>query len=246
MKASYLIQYLTSLLSQAQILLEQFQKDRNPSSLHDFRTTIRKVRALSKFFLPESLHFPKTLQSAIKQTNEIRELDVLSEMLEKYPDLREAVFSKRMKRGETVFNEAFCDLIVHHLDDYTHQLLDTNLSVSAEETVSRTLRHYDRCMKQLHSLGKNERSVYLHKLRIKFKIARYALEFLKFAEMKPSDHFIENCKCSQDRLGKIQDLKTHMKWLKEFARENPSLPFEKVIASKKRMLKKLKGTIRSG
>jgi len=245
MKAALLTQHLTYLAHHARIVYWQFEKKHDPDLLHDFRTTMRKLRSLTKFFADENLQFPNTLKAYIRQTNEIRELDVFIETLEKYPKIRSELMILRSKKIAEIFTSDFTEKLTSELVSYSQLLYRKNPAFSSESTIDKVLNHFKECQSKFMALDQNEKSKTLHKLRIRFKDARYIFEFLDQMGLLQSSVYIETCKQTQNNLGVIQDTKNQIQWLKHLASENPTLHLEKIIAARKRKLKKLKGTIQS-
>lgn len=206
---------------------------------------MRRLRSLSNFFLQESLQFPKTLQAYNKQTNHIRELDVFIETLARHPKIRTELMAIRSNIIHETFTSDFLLRLNNELDVYEERIYKKNPTFTFEDTLEKGLIHFQECHTQLHSLSGEEKSKTLHKLRIHFKDVRYLFEFFDQMNLLQAESYIEASKAIQNTLGKIQDTKNQIQWLKRLAVKSPELNLQRMITSKKKTLKELKGTIRS-
>lgn len=240
MKPTPLTQYLLYQLYHARVMFLKYRSEHRAETLHSFRIAIRKIRSISKLLLDTDLVFPPMLKEGVKATNDLRELDVLIASLDKYPKIRKELLRYQPKLFEERLNDLFSAALLQNLEDYYTLIFEADPPIFREIAVQKILTHYQHCLDELNALTGDEKPKDLHKLRIKFKDARYGFEFLDFTELHPSAELIDYCKVMQERLGKVQDYVNQLDWLETFAAENPALNLAELIENRSKKLKKLK------
>lgn len=245
MKISSLTKYLLYQLYRARLLIGDVGPQK-PESLHQLRVALRRVRSLTKLYCPDSLPFPKPLKNLLKTTNSLRELDVL--ILSIDPESHKRV---RLKLAEICaeeyrlgFNEAFQKELAAALDDFYDTVASLNPDPLGDTLIEKAQEHYHESILRYEALPPDASRKVIHALRIRFKISRYALEFLHESGLKNEKEKLLECKHYQNRFGEIQDLYNQIRWLKRFYKEHPIHRLGKLLKERKKMLKKLKETSR--
>lgn len=223
MKTSPLIKYLSFQLYTAILLMPRISKKSDPELLHKFRVAIRKTRSLIKLYMPEEYAFSDLLKHIVQETNELRELDVflLENELSHYPLLQEEIKKYRKTLFEKQFTKKRVKATGKTLDVLYEDIVKTESSLEAERLISKAEASYKHCMQNYRAIDKETTEKQLHQLRIDFKVARYALEFLTESGLKNKKKKINTCKKTQERLGRVQDSANQIVWVKHFCKEHP-------------------------
>lgn len=240
MHATPLTRYLTYQLYHARLLIQRIGPA-DPEPLHQFRVTLRRVRALLKLYFPDAKLFPKSLKGLIRQTNTLRELDVFVHSLdpERHKHPLKSLSRYRSDEYKALFADEFTSSLYHLLDTLYDDLLRQNLFLDPESMITVAQDHYAQSTFAYAELSADATPQERHKLRIRFKISRYGLEFLNESGVKNEAEMISECKRLQARLGEMQDLFNQIEWLGEFCADHPNPEFEELLRERKKKLKKL-------
>jgi CHAD domain-containing protein len=178
----------------------------------------------------------------IKATNPLRELDVF--LLTINPKSTKKVFKQlhtlRNEKYKTLLNEDFKIQLIQSIESFYDLITDVNPSMDDKELIKIAHQYYDKSVKEYNELPLSSSSKQLHALRIRFKISRYALEFLQFTNLEHTQDNIEESKKIQDILGTLHDLHNQVKFLKKLQNEHPSKELKKVLLDRKKLLKNSK------
>ena len=203
MKVSPLLKYLSFQLYTAILLSPKISEKSDPEYLHKFRVAIRRSHSLITLYMPEQYAFLDLLKGIVQKSNELRELDVFSKERELlyYPHLQKALQQHR----KTLFDETLtlkARLKTNRLLNCVYDDLHANtIGLDSEELISRAQTHYKQCMQSYRDIDKKTTEKQLHRLRLDFKIARYAFEFLTESALKDEKKKLDRCKQKQDQLG---------------------------------------------
>jgi CHAD domain-containing protein len=115
--------------------------------------------------------------------------------------------------------------------------LEKSLFPTLKEEFRLAYQHYEESLKNYFTLVQSASPKELHKLRIGFKISRYAFDFLYDSGLKDSYEKIEESKELQDNLGKLHDLYNQIKLLTTLQKQKPSHALKTLIMERKRLLK---------
>lgn len=246
MRATALTRYLTYQLYHARLLLRRIGED-DPEPLHQFRITLRRVRALLKLFFPDAKLFPQPLKELVRETNALRELDVFFHSLDQHSHkhARKMLKSYRAKEYAKRFGEPVRSHFYTQIDALYDTLQDANLTTESADMIERAQNHYARNVHDYRVLSDEATPKERHKLRIRFKISRYALEFLDEAGLKNEAEIIAECKRLQGHLGELQDLVNQVEWLERFCEDHPHEEFDELLKERKKRLKKVIASSRS-
>jgi len=125
--------------------------------------------------------------------------------------------------------------------DKTHDALyGINENLDPDELEQKAVTQYDNSVGAYEALTPDTTSEQLHKLRINFKISRYALEFIQESGIAQVEKKIKRCKKIQDELGAVQDAKNQLKLLKWFCKKSRLDECGKLLNKRKREYKNLK------
>lgn len=242
MKTTSLRQYLVFQLATAIQNTSEISGDADIEFLHKFRVAIRRSRSLLKLFHPDAYAFNAVLKEIVQTTNELRELDVFLASLDQitYPTLFNEIEKYRQKRFKAIWSEPFIQTTVKKLYQLHDEIQMLDLPYRKKELIASTEKYYSESLETFHDLRKDTSNEALHELRIKFKISRYALEFLNSCNLRDKHKKIKECKQIQDHLGEIQDAANQLDWLKHFCDEHPCKECNKLIKERKQYLKLLK------
>lgn len=211
---------------------------RDQESLHDYRVALRRTRSALSLFrgvLEPAMdrRGRKFFADLGRRTSKARDLDVLLVALPGYLDLtgdrsglerlerrvarekeRQYAAIRRWLAGKTY--ERAMTLWQSDLDRLattaSESLIGQRAAKAIGEAASRAVRQVDR-------LGRKDPDATIHRLRIRFKKLRYALEFSRaLAPGGEVEDFIGVLKLQQDELGIYQDLVVHGLRIEEFTR----------------------------
>lgn len=244
MEPNLLIRHLLYRVYHARLMLHSFVHRKKGNDLHEFRIALRQARSLSKLFLDETISFPEPLKAAVKATNPIRELDVLMDTLSssEYPKLFKQLSKIRKNTLKALFTPKFVRQTSLLLDEYYDQVSQVDFHVIPEILVQKVLTHYQHCLSTYKSLEEDTKPKTLHRLRISFKDARYAFEFLDISDIHKSQKIIQHCKQMQNSLGAVQDALNQVEWLEKLYQSHPSSALKELLQKQTKALKKIKDT----
>lgn len=242
MQLSPLTKYLIYQLNTAISLLPKMIAEGKRDDLHQFRVAIRRVRSLLKLYLENTTVFPPMLKNLVKQTNHLREIDVLLSTIKRtrYPKIYKRLSALRKEYFQSVFTDAFKHEAILELTRYYHELHNLKPDNKPEQWISMAKEHYQKCIDEYRILSQNTPKKELHALRIRFKTARYALEFLNESALSGEKEKISTCKGYQEVLGAIQDTYNQISWLEKFYKNNPIKETKELIRKRRKKLKELK------
>lgn len=242
MERSLLTQYLTDQIKSAIRLLQKIEGDGEPDDIHQFRVSIRRVRSLLRLYGEGIPPFPVEIKQFVQKTNSVREIDVLLSLInpDKYPRTFKRLRNLRKKQYRASFAPSTLQKIAVLLEHYDEKL-------SRSEPKSEPLRWIALAETNFHiarisyqSLSKNTPQKELHALRIRFKIARYALEFIDKSGLKGEYEKIAECKMLQEKLGAVQDTFNQLIWLKKIYRKKLVEEIRPLTRKREKSVKKLK------
>lgn len=244
MEANLLTRYLLYQLYHARLMLHSFERSKKGEYLHEFRIALRQIRSLSELFLADTIQFPEPLKATVKATNPIRELDVLIDSLSssEYKKLLKQLSKIRKNTLKNLLTPEFVKETSYLLDEYYNLIDQTDLQLISEILIQKVLTHYQHCLSTYKSLEKDAKPKTLHRLRIKFKDARYGFEFLDVSGIHKSQKIIQHCKQMQTSLGAVQDALNQVEWLEKLYLSNPTSELKELLQKQTKALKKLKDT----
>lgn len=249
MQNSLLKVYLLQQFDEALRVAPLIDAEANSEHLHKLRVIVRRLRSLMSLFLRDSYIFTSVLKRLIDQTNELRELDALLSSLEatKYPQLRKKFSSYRDRRFKKIWTPAFRSSVLEKLTLLKEEL-DAFLSEKEDRKwLKITVKIYLReSFEMLEKLTPKDSHKKMHKMRIRFKILRYALEFMHESGIKNYAQMIVKCKKIQDHFGMIQDSANQLDLLKHFCEKNRCRECEALIKERKESLKRFKKGLEKG
>jgi len=244
MELSPLTKYVTYQLYHAIAAVPKIECGGDITPLHQFRVALRRVRALFKLYPDQALPFPEPLKQFLKQTNPLRELDVLIlSITEKhYPKAYRVLNSLRNDHYINLITETRKTEILQLLNQLYAEYLVLNPSVESEKLLLSPLDYYEKSLEAYRALKTDTPEKELHAVRIRFKVSRYSLEFLAESSLYHDVEMIRECKEIQDRLGAIQDTANQIIWLKTLLKDHPIKEFKVLLRERKRWLKNFKAS----
>jgi len=249
MKRSPLKNYLRDQLDIALQSSYKVSSDSDIKHLHKFRVSLRRARSLYKVFYPEANSFDERIKEIVQKTNELRELDVLLSSLnqERYPMFFKEIGEYRRLRFQKVWTPEFLEDSIGKLIILKKYIKMQNITLKDKRVITKIEKFYFKTLKAFNKIDRSTPEKKLHKLRIRFKVSRYALEFLNDNGLADERENIFMCKKRQYYFGDIQDLSNQVQFLKGFCKYNSSSEcrelageyLKKLIALKNDMKKSL-------
>lgn len=229
-------------------------RDLHPEFVHDARVATRRARTLLRLAGPalgpkraESLR--RELRWAAALLGEVRDLDVFLEVLERYlgelppevpaPQRLLERFQEDRRTALLALQDGFSGRSLLLLLERLRRLVLSppprnprgagaeKAGMAARRMARRQVR---RALKAAKALGPAPLPEALHRLRILFKRARYALEFFREVLPGEAEACIEAATAVQEVLGAHQDAVVALGRLREAARRS-DLPSEELVAS---------------
>jgi CHAD domain-containing protein len=239
--------YLLYLLYHTRILFQSLRSKSDPERIHELRVTLRKIRSLNKLFVDKPLPYLHFLKTTMESTNTLRDLDVLLGSLSRSrtPSIVKALTKQRKNRFSALFTPTYIDKNLLIIDEYSQVLMEENSVLLSDMVIQKVLTHYEHCLESYLALPKDADPKTLHRLRIRFKDARYGFEFLEISGIHYAKEVMEHCKEFQTLLGAIQDKVNQINLLKELYKEAPTLELDDLIKKEKKKLRRLKETTQS-
>lgn len=242
MKESLLKSYLIEQLASAKKQLRLIGPHADDEELHRFRVALRRFRSVLNAYT-DTLYAPDAVvKSMVKVTNPLRETDVFLASLEpeRYPVLHRALSAFRQKQYKNVWKPETAARFEHALDALISDLSAVRLNPGKKKLIRIGESLYEAAKKAHRSLTKDSKEKRIHKTRLRYKQARYVLEFLDGAALLEAEKKIKKAKKAQDHFGAIQDAANQLEWLRRFCEEHPSDECSALYEVRKKKLKKLK------
>lgn len=242
MKMAPLTQYLTYQLYNAIQLTPKLSDESDIEHLHQFRVSIRRSRSLLKLYMPHCYALQEVMREIVQQTNPLRELDVFIASVDPgaYPKLRRLLNRYRKEQFETIMGATFHSDTVTVLRQLHAAVCDLNPEIETATLIETAEHHFQECLDDYRKVTKKSSDKALHKLRIRFKIARYALEFLSHSGLHNEQVKIKECKAVQDHLGALQDASNQFELLSHFCEVHPIKECRMLLHERQAELKRLK------
>lgn len=247
MQLGPLTQYLSYHLYNAMQLAPKISEESDIELLHEFRVSIRRCRSLLKLYLPDAYALTALLQIIVKQTNPLREIDVLLESLnpKTYPHLVHKLQKHRKAEYRRIYTEPFIQETLATLQTVYDSIIDLNPNISPDKLVTEAESFFKESLIQYDLTDRKTSSKALHTIRIRFKISRYALEFLAQASLHNEHAKIKTCKQHQNHLGAVQDVVDQIELIKTLCSQAKSDEYHHLLKERQKRLKKLKNITNS-
>ena len=206
--------------------------------VHQLRVATRRLRAALRLFAPllparfaTAAH--RDLAWLARAIGAVRDLDVLSELVRKQaarlePELRRAagpigvaLHEQRAQAlaalGRTLDSKR-CRRLLERLAAFADSRAPVGRGARLGDVASDLLRPHVRAVARAgRRLGPDAEAAELHRLRVRTKRLRYALETLRSLGDRSMHALLGRLERLQDTLGKGQDAVTAIAWLREFA-----------------------------
>lgn len=234
--------YLSKQLKRAESLLPQIHSGSDFEKLHQYRVSLRRARSVIKVYLKQSDAFEEILKSLLKPTNALREIDVLVTGIDgvRYPLLLSDL--KQYRSG--LYRQQWGAETIQTAKSILHRLLadlDTlECSLPDAQFIKIGLKRYEQAIALQKGLSRKSSAKKIHKVRIRCKQARYALEFIEESGLQKVGKQIKKCKRILDRFGDIQDTANQLKLLKDFCKNHSTSECRSLYKERKKAFKLLK------
>jgi CHAD domain-containing protein len=235
--------YLEVQLRHALGLLPAIGPEEDIERLHRYRVALRRCRSLLRTYAPHADAFDAVLGRLLKSTNPLREIDVLVAGID---EERYGKLSRKLERYRTkLYGRRWnAETLRMHLNAL-HRLLDEldGLDIDTDDPAELTetaMQRYAEAKAAAASLHRHSDPETVHDVRLHYKAARYALEFLDRSGLAKTKKKIAKSKKVLARYGAIQDASDQLAFLKRFCRRHPSKGCKKLSRERKKALKQLK------
>jgi len=244
MEDSFLKSYLIEQLTTAKKQLQTIGPEADIEALHRFRVALRRFRAVLSAFTKNCYAPDAVVKSMVKVTNPLRETDVFLASIDKerYPQLHRSVGAYREKEYKKTWKPKTAERFGHTLDALIADLSSLKINPGKKRLVHTGRALYTAAQKARKELTKDSKESEFHETRLRFKQARYALEFLEETGLMEAGNKISKTKKAQDHFGAIQDAANQLEWLHRFCQNTPSDECSALYHERKNALKHLKKT----
>lgn len=223
------------------LYLDDFLQTYEPETLHQYRVSVRSLRSIClefHAFLEEKRRhrLENILKALQKETNNMRDLDVFLEDIQRYkagivPSCVDA-FSALEASVQAEKEEAYRLFEAIYTKSYKEKLLDELRAIQRDEKLYLQKPHDKTCQqmkailkRRLKKIIKASRTLQLdspneqfHKLRLHYKKLRYNADAIKLSQ------FSKSFKGVQKAFGRVQDKNTQIERIKRYQTlENESL-----------------------
>ncbi len=232
----YLTQQLEAALKYHAIVLD------DPENLHQFRIALRRMRSIIKLYMPEAYAFSEVLKQIFKQTNTVRELDVLLESLNKKhnSELYKYIRQYKDERYRTLLSPDVLDNQKRSLKGLQSEFIFFYTADPVTSLFDPVFTLYTKTLRTYKKTKQSASTAQLHQLRIDFKTSRYALELLHTEGIYYAAKEIKQCKKTLDKLGAIQDSQNQLDLLKNICQDHDTKACNKILKKRKKILRKLR------
>ena len=235
---SYLIDQLTTAKKQ----LLSIGPDADTEALHRFRVALRRFRSVLDAYTKQ-LYAPDAVsKSIVKVTNPLRETDVFLASVDPalYPKLHAALTTFRRQQYKQIWKPDTAERFDRSLDTLIADLSKLDFDPPEKKLLRTGKKLYDAADKARKKLCTDSEEKLIHETRLKYKQARYVLEFLNASGLEETPKKIKKVKKLLDHFGAIQDAANQLEWLRAFCGEHPSDECTTLFAEREKELKKLK------
>jgi len=241
MQTDALTKYLIYQLYSARMNLQRVSATADTEFLHQCRVALRRCRSLVQLYIPDSAVIEDRIKSIFKPTSLLRELDVLLLSLKEddCPELYRQLQYHRVRTYNSVITQEYIERNSRLLEMLIDDLLSINMRHTDKWLVKKTLSQFRKSKSAYQKLAPDAKQKKLHKLRIEFKTARYALEFLQESGRCQKKGKIKYTKKRQDELGSLQDAYNQLKLLQQFCRKHETDECRELCNRRKKEYKSL-------
>jgi CHAD domain-containing protein len=239
---SILKSYLIGQLMAAKEQLDAIGPGADIEVLHAFRVALRRFRSVLTAYGKRDHAMDAVVKSMIKRTNPLRETDVFFASVDPSdnPKLFAALTSYRERQYKNVWKADTAKRFAKALERLIADLSELELDTGKKKLVRKGKHLYAAAKKEHKALTKDSKEALIHEVRLRYKKARYVLEFLDGAGLIKAGKKIKNAKKAQEHFGAIQDAVNQLEWLHRFCSEHPSDECSALYAHRKKALKQLK------
>lgn len=241
MKHSTLTKYILYCILDTTFSVRHISVKNSVERLHSFRVSLRLIRSLLHLYIDERALFPAPLKTFLKATNFVRELDVLLLSFHQKSSSQRVIKRLTALRNEhykILFTKESTMQLLQELDTFYDLIANLNPTFTNDYLLQTAYEYYEKSLKKYTALTPSASQKELHSLRIRFKISRYASDFLHDSGLHDSDENIEAFKGIQDQLGEIHDLFNQITLLETLQEQNPSIGLKKYVVECKKELKR--------
>lgn len=235
---SYLMQQLTAAKQQ----LLTIGPDADIEALHRFRVALRRFRTVLDSYTKEMYAPDAIAKSMLKVTNALRESDVFLAAMDKkkYPKLFAAITQYRLKLYKRHWTKQTVKRFDHTLDALLQDVSAFKLEMGDKKLVKTAEKLFKEAEQAEEALTDKTPEAQVHEVRLMYKQARYALEFLHEAGLADESKRIKRVKKTLEHFGDIQDATNQLDWLESFCEKHPSDECSRLSSEKKKALQDLK------
>lgn len=234
--------YLSAQLKHAEAYLRKTGCDSDPENLHHYRVALRRTFSVMSVYTLNTDRLKKVLKPLLRSTNRLREIDVLVASLEpeRYPILFNELQNYRRTLYEQTWDATAVALQFHGVHELQRLLKTVDLKVPPERFRQAAEELYEEASALAKKMTVKTKEKQIHKLRLRYKAARYALEFVEASGLGEVTSAIETCKKRLKHFGAIQDAANQAELLQSLCKIHAIPECHTLYKERKRALKKLK------
>lgn len=210
--------------------------------LHHFRVALRRFRSVLGSYTKKRCTSDAIAKSMLQVTNPLRELDVFLASLEEknYP----RIYKRISRYRQSQYKQWWTSQTVTYFEETLQTLIDdisaSPLECSKKKLIKRAEELYVVASTSHKKLTSKSLDAQIHKCRIRYKKARYVLEFLRYSGVKDAHAEISRLKKVLDHFGAIQDISNQIEWLECFCEADCDDTCQKLDYEKKQKLIEMK------
>ena len=239
---SLLKSYLIGQLTTAKKQLTLIGPEGDTEALHRFRVSLRRFRSVLGTYT-HHLYAPEAVvKSMVKGTNPLRETDVFLASVPpaEFPGLHQALTTYRNRLYKKLWKTDTAGRFAHAIDALIRDLSRLGLDHSDKKLIRKGKHLYGDAKKAHHKLTKDSAEEKIHETRLRYKQARYVLEFLDESGLADETVKIRKIKKVLDHFGAIQDAANQLEWLRRFCQKHPSDECATLLSQRQAALASLK------
>lgn len=245
MKSSYINTYLVLQLHTALAHLKQIDAHADSEHLHQYRVALRRFRSILEIYAASKDAYISSVKKLLKASNSARESDVFLRTLEqtRHPKLYKDVCDYKTLSYNEHFSKAAKKEAKKVLKTVLLELSRHKIPAKPSALIAKAEQRYKEAKQAHKKLQGSASPKQMHKTRIAYKQARYALEFLHASHLLHKPKRLRRMKVLLEQFGNVQDSANQLQWLQEFCQKHPSAACEKQLKQRKKALTSLKASL---
>lgn len=242
MNTSPLHDYLSEQLKSAESRLPHIHVDGDTEALHQYRVALRRSRSVIRLYCGKGHAMEAIIKPLLRSTNALREIDVFIQGVD--PNDYPKVFSALHDERNALYERQWCaDTVRTHLNTLhrlREDLKSSSLAFAPATLVATAHSALNAASGARKALKRQSAPAKIHKTRIRYKEARYAMEFLHQSHLDTVVDEIKKCKRILNRYGAIQDAWNQLEFLKAFCNHHRTKECRRLLQARKNELAQMR------